>query len=130
MAKTGFKEVLHYKESLLLEKAKMIGGGEPFRAFENDLEVNILNTAVVVGVAKHEESSSTICARDADREFNAFGPIFQLVHSLDNQLWDNDEVERQKLTLGSLVTYRTDSGNRCVYVKKLDVKTQVRTILI
>ena len=108
----------------------MIGGGGPFQAFENDLEVNIFNTGVVVGIAKHEESSSTICARGVDEEVDAFGPIFQLVQNLNNQLWDNDEVERQKLTLGSLVTYRSDSENRHVYVKKLDVKTQVRTVLI
>ena len=104
------------------------GGGGPSRAFENDLEV--LNTGVVVGIAKHEESLSTIFARDVNREFDAFGPIFQLVQNLNNQLWDNDEVVRNQLSLGSLVTYRTDSGNRRVYVKKLDVKTQVRTILI
>ena len=90
----------------------------------------VYETGVVVGFAKHDESTTKVIARAIKIEGHAtegIGPFFFLKNPKSGNafIWENDVIEGEKLVFGSLFAY----GSGDAYDRKIDVKPQVRHCL-
>lgn len=78
-----------------------------------------------MAISKHDESSSTIYAREVDTDFNGNGYPFQLQSNRNGFIWENNHIAAENLFCGCLVTYKDGA-----YCSKIDVKPQVgKTVL-